>query len=151
MLPPRFKVPDPLKVKSSFASPIEIFPVTVTAPVDRVTPEDNFELPVAAMIIELHDRVPEPTAIILLSLFPVPLFMVTTPDTVKLMPELRLSLLEEPPGAIVSEEQAAFAVTVTVAPFAIVTSSAGPGTTPSAHVDVEFQFPVVILEVMFAP
>jgi len=107
-----------------------ILPVTETVPVDSVIPDIRFEFVAATTRIEAQEKVPEPTAIILLSLEPVPAPIETAPVTVKLFGELIDKVLAVPPLLIMKllHTAAVFTVIVAVIPFGMTTSCAFVGT-----------------------
>jgi hypothetical protein len=84
--------------------------------------------PGSAIVIEAQEKVPPPTAIILLSALPVPPFITTAPDTVRLCPALIVIVFELPPLLIVKVLQTAAVLTVTLKLFGITTSCALVGT-----------------------
>jgi hypothetical protein len=112
------------------ALPIVILPVTVTVPVDNVTPEILLLLPAAVTVIELQERLPVPTANILLSPLPVPAPIETPLVTVKLFVPLIDTVFAVPPPFIVKllQTAAVFTVIVEVMPLGITTLCAAVGT-----------------------
>jgi hypothetical protein len=132
-------------VKSSFTSPIVILPDAVIVPVESDIPELLKLLPVAAIVIDVHDSVEEPTANVLLSPFPVPDPIEIAPDTVKEFPALMETVFAVFPPFIlkVLHTAAVLTVMVTVIPFGITTSCALVGTTPNDQFDPVFQFALV--------
>jgi hypothetical protein len=98
-------------------------PVTVTVPVETVTPEDLSAAPSAETEIEPLEKVLDPTIIILLSLVPVPAPIVTAPETVKLFVLLMVIVFELAPPLIVKLAQTAAVFIITLKLSGIITSS----------------------------
>ncbi len=140
--PPTLSVPAPVIVTPALfllLPLIEISPETVTVPVEieRVC-FLALAAPVKAILPAVN--VPEPTA----SVFepaPDPSGIVMAPETASVWPEFIITLVAAEGVGKVMEVAAAFAVTVTVAPEAIVTVSPLPGTDPPTHVVVALQLP----------
>jgi len=145
---PAFKVPAPVNIIEALAPVLSVVisPVTVTVPVEIVI-WCLFVIPPLVNAMLPAFKIPAPTASVLVELeF---LGMVTAPETERVTPELMLTVPPEfVPWVKVRDLQDTVAVTVTVAPLAIVTSSPEPGTTPPTQVVVAFQLPPVVVLLM---
>ena len=152
-----FKVPLLEKLISELfpAVFVVIFPLISTLPVLTVNRPSLLLLP-PPLGVPLTNKfpttfsIPDPTIISLVRELEPGLFIVISPETDNVIPELIWSLVSVDPPAIVIDEADLLSVTVTVAPTAIVTMSPAPGTTPPTQVEVRFQLPPVVVDVIAA-
>ena len=149
---PAFKVPAPVNTILALVPvpSVVISPVTETVPVEIVSLCETVVPELVNAILPAF-KVPEPTSTkfkfgAVLSA----LGMVNAPEMVKVYPASEIVEFEVAPLVKVIDVHAAFAVSVIIAPDAIVTLSPVVGTTPPNQVEVLFQFPVTAFEVIFA-
>src|SRR3569832_1415454 len=151
-VPPTLRVPTPLNVIVALALlPLEevMFLVTMAVPSTIVMRCLPLPLPAFENTRSSVENVPLPTAKVLILLLPFEARgIVVVALTVSVTPALMLSVVaDEPPDApMVRLAAVAAAVTVTVEPLVMVTSSLLPGTTPPVQVAGEFQLPPVAVE-----
>ena len=119
-----------------------IEPVTVIVPVLTLTVANRFAVALPGMDMPPAFRIPAPTVRLVFAA--VGAVMVIAPLTSRVTPEL--IVMPFPPAALLAAiatvVAAASAVTVTIWPLSIVTSSPATGMTPPAHVAAVFQLPV---------
>lgn len=160
--PPTFTVPASDKVIPVCPLMVVLtvmFPVTVNTPVEMSTAVALLVLPLLDVFItiasEAQESVPAPISRVVFATVPllvveVP-FIVTSPETVRVLEPFIVSDAEEAPAVKTSDAQEALAETVIAAPLAITTSSEAVGAVPPVQVlEVAQSPPVVVLVIVVA-